>query len=175
MFRKHARTRLIALLTAVLLFLGPAVSAPAHARTALADGTYLVDVVLEGGSGRASVDSPATVTVSGGAATATITWSSPHYDYMIVAGTTYHPTNTEGNSTFEIPVPVFDEPYDVIGDTTAMSRPHEIDYRLTFDSASARPVGDGAQDTPGAHLLVGLAVAVACGCLLLVPRRRVAR
>ena len=27
----------------------------------------------------------------------------------------------------------------VIGDTTAMSTPHEIDYTLTFDSASLEP------------------------------------
>ena len=36
--------------------------------------------------------------------TATIVWSSPNYDYMIVDGEKYLPTNTEGNSTFEIPV-----------------------------------------------------------------------
>lgn len=43
-------------------------------------------VVLEGGSGRATVDSPAALTVAEGKMTATIVWSSPNYDYMIVDG-----------------------------------------------------------------------------------------
>ena len=55
---------------------------------------------------------------------------------MKVEDETYLPVNEEGNSVFEIPVPVFDEPVTVIGDTTAMSVPHEIEYTLTVDSAS---------------------------------------
>ena len=47
-----------------------------------ADGEYTVSVALEGGSGRATVDSPATLTVADGKMTATIAWSSPNYDYM---------------------------------------------------------------------------------------------
>ena len=66
--------------------------------------------------------------------TATIQWSSPNYDYMIVDGEKYLPVNTEGDSVFEIPVLFFDKPMDVIGDTVAMSKPHEIEYTLTFYS-----------------------------------------
>ena len=101
-----------------------------------ADGTYTCDVTLEGGSGRATVDSPATLTVADGKMTATIVWSSPNYDYMLVDGEKYLPTNTEGNSTFEIPVAALDTALDVVGDTVAMSTPHEVEYTLTFDSSS---------------------------------------
>ena len=103
-----------------------------------ADGTYTSDVTLEGGSGRATVESPAALTVADGKMTATIVWSSPNYDYMIVDGEKYLPTNTEGNSTFEIPVSALDTALDVTADTVAMSTPHEIEYTLTFDSASLK-------------------------------------
>ena len=103
-----------------------------------ADGTYTCEVTLEGGSGRATVESPAALTVADGKMTATIVWSSPNYDYMIVDGEKYLPTNTEGNSTFEIPVSALDTALDVTADTVAMSTPHEIEYTLTFDSASLK-------------------------------------
>ena len=40
------------------------------------------------------------------------------------------------NSTFEIPVAAFDQILPVVADTVAMSEPHEVEYTLTFDSAS---------------------------------------
>ena len=97
-----------------------------------ADGSYTCEVTLEGGSGRATVDSPAALTVADGKMTATIVWSSPNYDYMVVDGEKYLPTNTEGNSTFEIPVAALGTPLAVTADTVAMSTPHEIEYTLTF-------------------------------------------
>ena len=51
-----------------------------------ADGEYSVNVTLEGGSGRATVESPAALTVADGKMTAVILWSSPNYDYRIVNG-----------------------------------------------------------------------------------------
>ncbi len=101
-----------------------------------ADGSYTCEVTLEGGSGRATVDSPAALTVADGKMTATIVWSSPNYDYMIVDGKKYLPTNTEGNSTFEIPVSALGVPLSVVADTVAMSTPHEIEYTLTFSAPS---------------------------------------
>ena len=101
-----------------------------------ADGSYTCEVTLEGGSGRATVDSPADLTVADGKMTATIVWSSPNYDYMIVDGEKYLPTNTEGNSTFEIPVSALGTPLSVVADTVAMSTPHEIEYTLTFSAPS---------------------------------------
>ena len=104
----------------------------------ISDGEHTVEVTLDGGTGRASVDSPAQIRIKGDECIAVITWSSPHYDYMIVDGQRYEPVNTEGNSVFEIPVPYFDKAVKVIADTTAMSEPHEIEYTLTFDSASVK-------------------------------------
>mgnify|MGYP002529276362 CR=1 FL=1 len=101
-----------------------------------ADGSYTCAVTLEGGSGRATVESPAALTVADGTMTATIVWSSPNYDYMLVDGEKYLPVNTDGNSTFEIPVAALDTALAVTADTVAMSTPHEIDYTLTFDSAT---------------------------------------
>ena len=102
------------------------------------DGTYTAEVTLEGGSGRASIESPATLTVKDGKVTASIVWSSPNYDYMIVDGEKLLPVNTEGNSVFEIPVASFDTALDVIADTVAMSKPHEIEYTLAFDSSTIK-------------------------------------
>ena len=106
------------------------------AAEAPADGSYTCAVTLEGGSGRATVESPAALTVADGTLTATIVWSSPNYDYMLIDGEKYLPINTEGNSTFEIPVAALDTALAVTADTVAMSTPHEIDYTLTFDSAT---------------------------------------
>ena len=101
------------------------------------DGTYTIAVTLEGGSGKASIQSPCTLTVADGKMTATIVWSSSHYDYMLVDGERCDVLSTENGSTFEIPVAALDTPLAVVGDTTAMSTPHEIDYTLTFDASSA--------------------------------------
>jgi len=105
----------------------------------LANGLYTVDVVLEGGSGKASVNSPAQLKVEGGACTATIVWSSKNYDYMKVDDVRYDALSTENGSTFEIPVSGFDWKLPVIADTVAMGTPHEVSYTLTFDSASIQP------------------------------------
>ena len=104
----------------------------------LEDGSYTAEVTLEGGSGRASIESPATLTVKDGKVTASIVWSSPNYDYMIVDGKKLFPVNTEGNSVFEITVASFDTELDVIADTVAMSKPHEIEYTLAFDSSTIK-------------------------------------
>lgn len=106
----------------------------------MSDGNYTVEAHLEGGSGRASVQSPATLRVENGVAYATVVMSSANYDYMKVDGQQYLPVNTEGNAAFEIPVAAFDWKLPVLADTTAMSTPHEIEYTLCFDSASLKPV-----------------------------------
>ncbi len=104
----------------------------------LTDGSYSVELTLEGGSGRSGISSPATITIKAQKVTASIEWSSPNYDYMLVDGEKYLPVNTEGDSVFEIPVAAFDEPLTVIGDTVAMSKPHEVEYTLTFHSNTIR-------------------------------------
>lgn len=102
----------------------------------LEDGKYNVKVELDGGSGKASVQSPAKLTVKDGKAIAEIIWSSNKYDYMIVEGEKILPVSTEEFSVFEIPVSTFDYRMPVSANTTAMSTPHEIEYTLFFDSAS---------------------------------------
>lgn len=106
----------------------------------LTEGVYQVDVTLAGGSGKASVQSPAKLIVESGRATAEIIWSSPNYDAMLANGLPYDPVNTEGNSTFLLDVLAFDRPIAVKAETVAMSQPHWIDYTLTFDSRSIAAV-----------------------------------
>ncbi len=135
--------------------------------TTLEDGEYSVDVTLEGGSGRASISSPALLIIREGKAFARIEWSSSAYDYMKVEDNTYFPVNTEGNSVFEIPVCAFDQPVTVIGDTTAMSTPHEVEYTLTFSEASVVPEAGG--DAPGSAFLPGVIIAaVLCAAAVLL-------
>ena len=102
-----------------------------------ADGSYTVEAVLQGGSGKASVQSPARLTVENGAMTATVIWSSKNYDRMIVNGQEYTPTYENGLSCFTIPVSALGTPLPVQAETTAMSQPHMIDYTLTFSSPEA--------------------------------------
>lgn len=104
----------------------------------LADGDYTAEVKMEGGSGKASVTSPTGFTVKDGKVTASVEWSSPYYDYMLIDDEKYEPVNEDGNSVFEIPVDGFDYPMEVVADTVAMSVPHEIEYTLQFDSASIK-------------------------------------
>ena len=102
-----------------------------------ADGSYTVEAVLQGGSGKASVQSPARLTVENGAMTATVIWSSKNYDLMIVDGQEYTPTYENELSCFTIPVSALGTPLPVQAETTAMSQPHMIDYTLTFSNPEA--------------------------------------
>ena len=104
-----------------------------HEKLSLADGVYEVNVTLAGGSGRAKIASPTELTVKDGRATAKIVWSSDKYDYMEVDGIRFTPNIENGHSVFVIPVTVLGAPQNVVGDTTAMSKPHAIDYQLTFE------------------------------------------
>ena len=105
-----------------------------------ADGVWLCEVTLTGGSGRAAVSSPAELTVRDGAITAKLVWSSKNYDYMIVDGEKYIPETLDPGSTFVIPVSGLDEEIAVTADTTAMSAPHEIEYTIRFDAGTLHPV-----------------------------------
>ena len=137
----------------------------------LADGEYAINVFMEGGSGKASVASPATLNVKDGVGAVRLEWSSPNYDYMLVDGVRYEPVNTEGNSVFEVPVTVLCEPLTMIADTTAMSTPHEIEYTFTFtpvpeedqdsaasSSAAEETGGATAANTAGAAIVIASAV-----------------
>lgn len=100
------------------------------------ESSLWVEVVLTGGSGKTTVDSPAELRPEKDGYTAVLRWSSPNYDYLLVDGTKYLPVNTEGNSVFEIPIPSAECTVALQADTTAMSVPHLIDYTLIFGGAS---------------------------------------
>ena len=111
--------------------------------SALADGSYTIELTMEGGSGRASIQSPAQLAIADGAATAILGSGCPNYDYMLVNGEKYLPVNTEGNSVFEVPVEALDAPLTMIGDTVAMSTPHEVEYTVTFHSETLESAESG--------------------------------
>ena len=138
------------------------------------DGEYSIQVELEGGSGKASVTSPTILTVEDGKTYAQIQWSSSNYDYMIVDGEKYLPTNEEGmNSVFEIPILALDEPVSVIADTTAMGAPHEIDYTLTFYSDSIGSKSQLPQEAAKRVVAVAMVIIVGGGILnYFVNKRR---
>ena len=102
----------------------------------LADGVYTAEVALKGGSGKASVTSPAIIKVENGTVYADIEFSSANYDYMLLDGTRYEADTSGGLSVFEVPIAGFDSEIAITADTTAMSEPHEIDYTVCFDSTT---------------------------------------
>ncbi|MBR0404490.1 MAG: hypothetical protein IJI68_04730 [Eggerthellaceae bacterium] len=104
--------------------------------SALEDGEYTVEVTLEGGSGKAYVESPMQINVIEGDITAVVVWSSPNYDQMIVNGEQYLPVPRAGNSTFQIPLAELADELPIQAETTAMSEPHMIDYVIHFDLAT---------------------------------------
>ncbi len=95
--------------------------------------TEEVYITMEGGSGKAYVLSPVTVTKTAEGIFATLVWSSKNYDYVIVDDTKYENENPGGESTFTVPVRSLDEPFTFIADTVAMSTPHEIEYTIIWN------------------------------------------
>lgn len=72
--------------------------------------------------------------VENGKMTTKLVWSSKNYDYMIVGGQKYLNESKAGEaSSFTIPVEAIGEKITVIGDTVAMSKPHEVEYTLLFE------------------------------------------
>lgn len=134
--------------------------------SAMDDGEYSVSVEMSGGSGKASVSSPTLLNVKDGIATARIEWSSSNYDYMIVDDIYYYNQSEEGvNSVFEIPVLCWDEPMNVIADTTAMGNPVEINYQFIFYSDSVGSKSELPQEAAKRVLCVAFAIIVIGGIL----------
>ncbi|MBQ3321469.1 MAG: hypothetical protein IJH05_01335 [Firmicutes bacterium] len=137
------------------------------------DDTYSIEVNMIGGSGRASVSSPTWFIVKDGKAYARLLWSSSHYDYMKISGIKYENESTDGgNSTFTIPVAVFDQPIRVIADTTAMGDPVEIEYELTFYEDTINSVTKVPQEAAKRVIYIALIIIVVGGVLNLVLKRR---
>ena len=117
-----------------------------------ASGTKMVDITMEGGSGKAHILSPVEVTETDGKLTAKLVWSSSNYDYMIVGGTRYENENPGRASTFTIVIDDTGEPLTVIADTVAMSVPHEIEYTIIWgkDSSPEEEESHDASTDPAA-------------------------
>ena len=130
------------------------------------DGEYSIEVNLIGGSGRASISSPTLLIVRDGKAYARLIWSSTYYDYMMIDDDTYLNLTTDGgNSVFEIPIPVMDEPISVIADTTAMGDPLEIEYALTFYEDTIGTKGQIPQEAAKLVLLIAAVIIVGGGII----------
>ena len=122
-------------------------SSSSSTSSAAKSSEYEVAITMEGGSGRATIQSPAKAVLQDGKYIVTIIWSSSNYDQMVVDGVQYLPVNKEGNSTFEIPITSLDCTIDVQAETTAMSAPHMIDYRLSFSSTSSSENGNTQENS----------------------------
>ena len=112
-------------------------TARVNSATGLKDGVYTPDSFSwSGGTGKVRI-SCSKVTVTGGQAYATITFSSTHYQYVKANGNVYYPSSKTGNSTsFVIPVEL-NKNNTIVGMTTAMSAAHEIKYTVFVYIAEA--------------------------------------
>lgn len=110
------------------------------------DKTCFVEGKLEGGSGRATIESPVQLTIKDDGISATIVFSSPYYDYVIVDGKKYEPENTEGNSVFTIELEELSEEILLVADTVAMSEPHEIAYTVYLDMSTLKDASEAVPE-----------------------------
>lgn len=104
----------------------------------LEDGAYTCAVALKG-EGRATLESPVALQVEGGACVARIVFGTAKIDYVIVDGEKCAPMNDSGNATFDVPVAAFDLPLSIVMDSTAIKPAVEVQYTMTFDSATIIP------------------------------------
>lgn len=120
-------------------------TARVNSTTGLKDGVYTPDSFSwSGGTGKVSITC-GKVTVTGGQAYATITFSSPHYQYVKANGNVYYPSAKTGSSTsFVIPVEL-NKNNPVVGMTTAMSTAHEIKYTIFVYIAEAAKANASAR------------------------------
>ena len=119
---KNSLLRGLALILALALC-----AVAALAESALPEGEFVPDgFVFSGGSGKVTISCPKLV-ASGGAVTATLVFSSPNYPTLTVDGVPYEAKHEGRTSQFEVPVRL-NEDMTVVGTTTAMSQPHDIEY-----------------------------------------------
>ena len=138
-------TRLLAALMALML-----VFCAAALSEGLADGEYVPDGFrFEGGTGRVTISCPS-VSVEGGQATATLVFSSPNYPTLTVDGVAYDATHGDGDSIFRVPV-VLNDYMEIVGTTTAMSKPHDVTYTIYISiGGELPPEAEEAEETVAA-------------------------
>ena len=103
----------------------------------LTDGDYTIAVSLSGGSGRASVESPAKLVVSGETRTAGDRVEQPILR-IYAGGWSAVRAAAFGRKLriSESPIRVLDTDMEVSASTIAMSQPHLVEYTLRFDSST---------------------------------------
>ena len=122
---KHIFLRMMALTLCVALWGMGALAGT----SGLAEGEYAPDgFTFSGGSGKVTISCPK-IAVNGGAVTATLVFSSPNYPRLTVDGVEYTAAHEGKTSIFEIPARV-NEDMTVVGTTTAMSAPHDVEYTV---------------------------------------------
>lgn len=115
--------------------------------TGLKDGSYVPDKFSwSGGTGKVQI-SCSKVSITGGQAYATITFSSDAYGYVKANGNMYYPDHSGGGSTFVIPV-ALNKNNSIIGMTTRMSVPHEIQYSIFVYLNGADNKSDKDKENP---------------------------
>ncbi len=126
----------------------------------LSDGTYTINAELHGGTGRVSIHSPVSMTITAGKFTFTIVWTSGYYDFMKIGEEIFYPIHQDSETTtFEIPAGSL-ETLHFTAQTSKMSRPHEIEYSIEFDILSI------AQENSGDTYYISLWIAAAAAVII---------
>lgn len=102
----------------------------------LRNGTYTVNVEIEGGNGEDMICTPMHLFVDDGAATAVIVWSTSACEYMKMEGTQISPMSRDDGSVFYLPVNTWDEEVELLCGMDHNGVKEEVEYVATFDSAS---------------------------------------
>ena len=135
-------------LIALFLCLTLAAGVAGAAEAALKEGTYPPDgFSFSGGTGKVRITCPE-IEVSGGTVTATLVFSSPNYPKLVSEGVAYTAVHEGDTSVFRIPARV-NADMTVVGTTTAMSTPHDIEYvmHIYVGEAPAAPAAE-EEETP---------------------------
>jgi len=102
----------------------------------LRNGTYTVNVDIEGGNGTDVICTPMHLFVDDGAATAVIVWSTTACEYMKTEGVRIDPMSRDDGSVFYLPVNTWDEEVSLLCGMDHNGVKEEIEYVATFDSSS---------------------------------------
>ena len=106
----------------------------------LDDGTYVPEeFVFSGGTGKVTITCPE-VTVKDGEAAARLVFSSKNYTNVRVGDNSYAAETTDEGSVFLMPVSL-NRAFTIYATTTAMSRPHEIEYQIYIGLGGGAPAG----------------------------------
>ena len=102
----------------------------------LRNGTYTVNVEIEGGNGTDMICTPMHLFIDDGQATAVVVWSTSACEYMKTEGTQISPMSRDDGSVFYLPVNTWDEEVELLCGMDHEGVKEEVEYVATFDSAS---------------------------------------